>query len=79
TLVCGNSIFNALTQNSDFQVDVIIPKLIHIIKADISIDKADISPYRTILMQAQQPKRVTIGKNIWKKSKNNGCLMLLRY
>jgi len=63
-LICGNSIFKALTQKTDFQVAVIIPNIRHIIKADISIDKADIGPYRTILMQAQQPKRVTIGKKI---------------
>jgi hypothetical protein len=30
--------------------------LIRIFKAVISIDKADIGPYRTILMQAQQSK-----------------------
>jgi len=52
----------ALTQDFDYHVDIIIPKFIRIIKADISIDKADIGPYRTILMQAQRPKRVTIGK-----------------
>jgi hypothetical protein len=41
---------------------------------------ADIGPYRTILMQAQQPKRVTIGKNFWKKSKKMAalCFLLLK-
>ena len=52
----------ALTQDSDYQINIIIPNLIHIFKADISIDKADTGSYRTILMQAQQPKRVTMGK-----------------
>jgi hypothetical protein len=45
-------------------------------KDDISIDKADIGPYRTIVMQATQPKRVTMAKFFRKKLKKIGCVLI---
>ena len=68
-------IYKALTQNTDFQVALIIPNLRRLFKAVISIDMADIGPYRTIVMQAQQTKRVTIRKFFEKYQKKYGCLM----
>jgi hypothetical protein len=51
---------NTPKQKTDFQAVVIIPKSKQHFKAVISIDKADISPYGTNVLQAQQSKRITM-------------------
>jgi len=40
-------------------------------KPDISIDKADIATYGTVISQATQPKRLTSAKFFSKKIKKN--------
>ena len=49
--------------------DIIIQKLRHQFKGNISIDKVNFRPYRTIILQPPQTKRLTAVKFFEKKIK----------
>ena len=51
--------------------DIIIQKLRHQFKGNISIDKVNFRPYRTIILQPPQTKRLTAVKFFEKKLRNS--------